>query len=291
VNTLPPSVAEQLEREVGRPLRTALVGGGCIANASRLQTASGVYFLKWADGEAGAAFEAEAAGLRALRDAGSPLVVPEVVSVSNAGGHQPGFLLMEWVEPSGRLEGSAFGAGLAALHRHTEPGGRYGFGRDNFIGRLPQRNAWNERWPVFFREERLVPQFEMARERRRWRSGWNAPAERLLARLDDLLPASPPASILHGDLWSGNVVATTGGRAALVDPAAYYGHAETDLAMMTLFGGFEAAVFDAYFAAVPREAGYEDRQAVYQLYHVVNHLNHFGEGYAGQVNRMLRRLG
>ncbi len=277
------------------------VGGGCIAHASRVETGDGRFFLKWSAGDAGLTFEAEAAGLRALQDAGSPLLIPEVVAVRDADGTAPGLLLLEWIEPGQR--GTAFeralGEGLAALHRHASPDGRYGFERENSIGRLPQPNRWHDGWPAFFRAERLEPQLALARERGRWRPAWTPLADRLLGRLDTLLPADPPASLVHGDLWSGNALAAepvpakAGSRVALVDPAAYFGHGETDLAMMELFGGFGAECFAAYRAAWPLEdeAGYPERRDVYQLYHLINHLNHFGSGYAAGVERVLQRYG
>ncbi len=289
---LPAAVAEALRPHVGDIRQTEPVGGGCIANAARIDAERGRFFVKWSGGEAGETFEAEAFGLRALREAGSPLLVPEVTAAQNAEGH-PGLLLMDWIEPGSKGTDfwDDFGAGLAALHRHTSADGRYGFERGNFVGRLPQHNEWRAMWPDFFRSQRLVPQIMLARERGRWRSEWDTFADRLSGRLDELLPEQPPASVLHGDLWSGNFLPTSDGRAALVDPAAYYGHRETDLAMTELFGGFDRRFYNAYRAAWPLEPGYEERREVYNLYHLLNHLNHFGAGYAGGVERTLRRFG
>lgn len=293
MSDLPASVAERVRDVVGEVRSAEPIGGGCIANATRVETVGGTFFLKWSGGEAGRTFEAEAAGLRALRSAGAPLVVPDVIASEDAAGERPGVLLMEWVE-AGRTSGrfwAGFGEALAKLHRHTEPDGRYGFERSNFIGRLPQPNAWHTRWPDFFRSQRLAPQIAMARDSGRWRSGWDALADRLLDRLSELLPADPPASMLHGDLWSGNFLPTADGRAALIDPAAYCGHREADLAMTELFGGFDGRFYDAYRAAWPLAPGYAERREVYNLYHLLNHLNHFGAGYAGGVERVLRQFG
>jgi len=292
---LPDSIRLALSPVIGAVRRAEPVGGGCSAHASRVEADRGVFFLKWAEGEGGRSFEAEAEGLRALRSvAPEDLLVPAVVAVRNANG-APGYLLLAWVE-AGRFDdggGRRFGRALAALHRAEAPvtgeAGPYGFSGDNVIGRLPQVNPWRADWPAFFRDARLRPQFERARASGRWRTGWEAPAERLLAQLGDLLPSRPHPSPLHGDLWSGNVLAVAGGRAALVDPAAYVGHREADLAMTELFGGFDAAFYDAYRAAWPLEPGYPERREVYNLYHLVNHLNHFGEGYALGVERVLRR--
>ena len=272
------------------------VGGGCIADGGRLEAGGQSFFLKRGGQEVARTFPAEAAGLQALRAAKAPLRIPEVIAVEGPEEdpeRDSGFLLIEWVEPGGTTGQEfweAFGHGLAALHRYTSQEGRYGFARDNFIGWLPQENGWMESWPAFFRERRLRPQVQRAREEGRWRSGWNAPFEALMDRLLELLPARPPASVLHGDLWSGNHLPASDGQAALIDPAAYYGHREADLAMTQLFGGFQSRFYDAYREAWPLEAGYETRRDLYNLYHLINHLNHFGAGYAGQVERTLHRF-
>ena len=290
---LPGSLLDALGRTLPSPVRAvAPVGGGCIANACRVETEQGPFFLKWSrDADVARTFAAEAAGLRALRAAESPLVVPGVRAVEAAGGASPAFLLLDWIEQGrgDRVFWERFGQGLAALHRHAVD--RYGFDGDNFIGRLPQENDWSESWVDFFLDRRLLPQVRMARERGRWSDAWERPFERLCARLPDLLPDRPEASILHGDLWSGNFLITAGGDAALVDPAAYHGHRETDLAMTGLFGGFDARFYAAYRAAWPLGAGYEERREIYNLYHLLNHLNHFGGGYAGSVASTLRRFG
>lgn len=290
---LPAGVAAAVEQRAGGILSISRVGGGCIAHASRVEAARGAFFLKWAPAPAGLTFEAEAIGLEALGGAPAPLVVPEVLSAVDAQDGQPGHLLMNWIEqgrPGPRFD-EELGEGLAALHAATEPAGRYGFARDNFIGRLPQRNDWRDDWPAFFGQMRLEPQIRMARDAGHWRSAWNPLADRLLERLAALLPARPPAALCHGDLWSGNVMASAQGHPVLIDPAVYFGHGETDLAMMTLFGGFSRRAFEAYHAVHPRSSGHAEREAIYQLYHLLSHLNHFGSSYAGAVERVLRRFG
>jgi len=289
--TLPADVAEAVAAHLASPIRRASsVGGGCIAHATRLDTDDGTFFLKYGRGEVARTFPAEAVGLRALRAAGSPLFLPVLVAAEEETGERPGFLLMEWVETGAEGEGfwEVFGWGLAVMHRYTVE--QYGFDQDNFIGRLPQRNTWSASWPVFFRHHRLEPQVQMARDRRRWQAAWNRALETLYRRLDDLLPAQPLPSILHGDLWSGNYLATATGLAALIDPAAYYGHREADLAMSELFGGFPARFYQTYREAWPLVPGYDARREIYNLYHLINHLNHFGGGYAGAVASILKRF-
>ena len=296
--SLPDGLVERLRPHLpGPPEKFEPVGGGCIAEGRRLDAGGQSFFLKRGEAEVARTFPAEAAGLRALREAAthteSALRVPDVHAVEGPSSDAPGFLLMDWVAPggaTGRAFWEGFGRALAALHGHLSEDGRYGFGRDNFIGRLPQQNGWMDAWPAFFRERRLGPQIERARKNGRWRDGWDAPWEALRKRLPGLLPEAPPASTLHGDLWGGNVLAGEDGRAAVIDPAAYYGHREADLAMTELFGGFRAPFYEAYREVWPLKAGYETRRNVYNLYHLVNHLNHFGGGYAGQVERVLSGL-
>jgi fructosamine-3-kinase len=291
---IPAAVAEALRPHVGAIRRTEPVGGGCIAHATRLETDRGHFFLKWAEGEAGRTFEAEAEGLRVLGAAAGPeLVVPQVLAAQDAR-EGPGFLLMDWIEPGrpGRSDWERFGAALAALHRAEAPsgdGGRYGFDADNWIGSKPQRNGWAASWPTFFGERRLRAQAETVRTRGAWNAAWDRPLDRLIARLPELLPAAPPPSVLHGDLWGGNALATADGRFAIIDPAVYVGHREADLAMTELFGGFDAAFYVGYRAAWPLEPGYAERREVYNLFHLINHLTH-GPGYAGSVERILRRF-
>ncbi len=277
------AVAAAWAARLGRDVRIAAataVGGGCISPAVRLESGAGdVAFLKWgvADTPAGL-FTAEARGLAALRAAGA-VRVPEVLGV---GDDDAGWLLLEWLEPALPTTGTweALGRGLAGLHAVRAP--RYGAEAENFIGSLPQANGWLNGWAAFWRERRLEPQL-----RRAYAAGAFGSADR--RRFDRLLDALPDrladaegdgASLLHGDLWSGNVHVTSGGTAALVDPSAYHGHREVDLAMSELFGGFDAAFYHAYAEAWPLLPGYDPvRRAIYQLYYLLVHVNLFGGGY------------
>lgn len=285
---LPDSLRSTLEDRLDVTIDSvAAVGGGCIANACRLETDASPFFLKYGDEEVARTFPGESAGLEALSEADSPLQVPSVIATEPPTAERPGFLVMEWINPGrkGRRFWERFGEGLAELHRHSAD--EYGFDRDNFIGQLPQQNEWTDAWPAFFREQRLEPQVAMARERGRWQSSWTAPLEALYRRLPEILPGAPEPSVLHGDLWKGNFMVTAVGDAALIDPATYYGHREADLAMTELFGGFDNAFYDAYRSAWPLGPDYETRRDIYNLYHIINHLNHFGGGYAGSVESTL----
>ena len=276
---------------MGRLIACLEIGGGCIANAARIETTSGPFFLKYSSQDPGETFEAEAAGLDALRAAESPLLIPQVLAARNRTDQEAGYVLMDWIEqgPPNRLFAERFGTALASLHRSEGPA--FGFHSDNFIGRLPQANAWLDAWPSFFVERRLEPQVRLARDAGRWNASWSRKFARLVSNLRGLLPESPEPSILHGDLWSGNYLTSSTGQAVLIDPAVYHGHREADLAMTELFGRFDSGFYAAYRETWPLEDGYEQRREVYNLYHLINHLNHFGSSYASSVERVLRRFG
>ena len=288
---IPDSLRETLETQLDVTIDSvAAVGGGCIANACRVETDGAPFFLKYGDEEVARTFPGEAAGLEALAAADSPLTVPSIRETAPPTDDRPGFLVMEWINSGrkGRRFWERFGEGLSALHRHAAE--TYGFDDDNFIGQSPQPNEWMDEWPAFFRSQRLEPQVQMARERGRWQSSWNRPLETLYRRLPELLPETPDASVLHGDLWKGNFMVTAVGEPAIIDPATYYGHREADLAMTELFGGFQDRFYDAYRSAWALDPGYETRRDIYNLYHLLNHLNLFGAGYANSVQRTLNAV-
>ncbi len=262
------------------------VAGGSINRCYYWPAAGGPMFVKVGARAARAAFAAEADGLLELREARA-LRVPRVLATGAT--DAAAFLALEWIEsgPADEACERRLGEGLAALHAVTAP--RFGFRRDNTIGRTPQANAWAADWVEFFRERRLRPQLALAAQR-----GFGlltGCGEQLLAALPALLAGhAPRASLLHGDLWGGNWLASTAGEPVLLDPAVYYGDRETDLAMTRLFGGFSAAFYRAYEAAAPLPPGAARRAALYNLYHVLNHANLFGGGYARQAHELIERL-
>ena len=274
---LPVAFASQLFPYIGNVSRVREIGGGCIAHASEITSDQGRFFLKWGEGRVAASFEAEAAGLMALNAVNTPLKIPQVIAQHVGSAGQPGWLLLEWIDTAqpGANFWEDFGRGLAVLHSYTAH--QYGFEMDNWIGATPQQNPWTENWVSFFRDARLMPQVALAREQGYWDRSWNTYLDRLIQRLPEWLPLRPPASLLHGDLWSGNFMITAAGPAAVIDPAVYYGHAETDLAMSRLFGGFDARFYAAYQEAAPLEAGYETRLMLYNLYHILK-----GDGFMMQ---------
>ena len=259
-------------------------GGGCINEAVLVSGGSRRFFVKTNAPDGGAMFEAEAEALRALAATGS-LRVPEPIGQGIAGGRA--YLVLEAIEfgSPGPDGWARMGSQLAAMHRSTVD--TFGWHRDNTIGSTPQRNTRSANWLVFFRDCRLAPQFELA-----GRNGFRFEnAGRLLDGLECFFSDhAPEPSLLHGDLWSGNAGFDSAGQAVVFDPASYYGDRETDLAFSECFGGFPQAFYEAYKAAWPLSPGYPLRRELYNLYHILNHANLFGGGYAGQARSMIERL-
>jgi len=266
--------------------RSDPAGGGCIHRALVLDGSGQRFFAKLNEPRIADAFAAEADGLAALSGAGirTPRVVVQGVAAGAA------FLILEHLSFGHGSEAGyrALGHALAAMHRRA--GARFGWHRDNYIGTTPQRNRGSESWVGFWRHERLAPQLELAAAH-----GCNGNLQRLGAKLIAALPAllaghAPTPALLHGDLWSGNAAFLADGTPVLFDPAVYYGDREADLAMTELFGGFPAAFHAAYREAAPLDSGYRVRRTLYNLYHVLNHANLFGGGYAAQAEGMMARL-
>ena len=284
-----------LWESVGRALGSAVetqhaLSGGDINEAWNVALADGRrVFVKTNASAPRAMFPAEARGLAWLAEADA-LRVPRVLAVCDERGDDPSFLALELLAPAARARGfdEALGRGLAALHRFGAP--RFGLDHDNFIGRLPQSNTPHATWPAFYREERLAPQIRMATDRGLLGGGLRKRLDALLARLEAIVgPPEPPAR-LHGDLWGGNLHVDERGAPCLIDPAAYGGHREVDLAMMKLFGGFSPRVFDAYDEAFPTAEGGEERVPLYQLYFLLAHVNLFGSGYVSSVERAVAQV-
>ena len=256
--------------------RSQQVAGGCINNGARLETSSGEsFFLKQNAGAPTEMFEREFEGLTALAESGfDPL------------SRTCKFMLTEELRPAGRASDywERLGAELAALH--NQEGEAFGFDNDNFIGSTRQPNARSSDGHEFFAEHRLGFQAELARGRELLSAEDVKAVEGIAGKLSNLIPEQP-ASLIHGDLWSGNVTSGSHGEPALIDPATHYGWAEAELGMTQLFGGFPQAFYAAYEQARPLEPGWRDRLDLYNLYHLLNHLNLFGPGYLGQVRQIL----
>ena len=264
------------------------LGGGCINQAWRVGDGERDFFVKTNSAAvARTMFEAEAAGLAELAATGT-VRVPWPVGHGAAAGLA--FLVLEYLPLGGggtrALE--RLGRQLATMHRMPQP--FFGWHRDNTIGSTPQPNDRSDDWIAFWRERRLGFQLELAA-----RNGYGGElrrrGEQLLTRFEGLFAAYRPApALLHGDLWSGNAGCTVDGEPVIFDPACYYGDREADLAMTELFGGFPENFYAAYRETLPLDVGYPQRRTLYNLYHVLNHLNLFGGGYRAQAEHMIDRL-
>jgi protein-ribulosamine 3-kinase len=266
--------------------RTA-AGGGCINECHVVRGRGRAYFVKLNAPERREMFAAEAAGLEEIAST-ETVRVPR--PVCHGASREASWIVLEHLDlrsPAGH-GWRELGRNLARLHRITAE--RHGWRRDNTIGATPQVNTPQSDWVSFWREQRLGFQLELAR-----RNGHGGHLADRGARLSQKLPAllgayRPAPSLLHGDLWSGNAAMTAGGEPVIYDPAVYYGDRETDLAMTELFGGFPRQFYDAYRAEYALDPGYALRKPLYNLYHVLNHLNLFGGGYRAQAERMIDEL-
>lgn len=266
------------------------IGGGCINHASRLQTGRGLYLLKWNPRPAPGMIAAEVRGLELLRETRT-VRVPEVLAWREAEVGRPAFALLEWLSgPVFRAE--ALGRALALLHQAPPlhaPAGSYGLAEDNFIGSNRQKNGWDTDWVRFFAERRLLPQIDLAARGAKMTRERAARLERLVSHLPDWLGGvERRPCLLHGDLWPGNVINAPGGP-ALIDPAVYYGDREAEIAFTGLFGGFGSKFYAAYEEVWPLAPDWREREDLYNLYHLLNHLNLFGEDYGFQVDAVLAR--
>ncbi len=244
-------------------------------------------------------FETEAIGLKALASPGI-IKTPEVLGYGMDEEKRISFLALSFVRSKLQSKDywTTFGNRLGRLHRadvsflikeYLSPG-VYGFVSDNYIGSTPQVNTPEKSWAAFYRDCRLDPQIRMAE--RYLSAGTLKAADWLLSHLEQYIHEPEFPSLLHGDLWGGNVLCGDDGKAVLIDPAAYVGHYEADIAMTELFGGFHSDFYRAYGEVCPMDDGYREcRRDLYQLYHLLNHLNLFGRSYLGSVERILLRYG
>lgn len=262
------------------------VGGGDISAAWRFSTGDGHLFLKTGPAEFLDPYSAEADGLQALADARA-VRVPEVAGFGQSG--SDAWLALEWLdlEPASASAEAMLGRQLAEQHRRRHE--RFGWHRDNMIGTTPQLNDRDDDWVRFFRERRLLIQLQLA-ESNGFGGELLQEGARLAKSLERLFDGyQPQPSLLHGDLWGGNW-SSVDGVPVIFDPSVHCGDRESDLAMTRLFGGFRREFYRAYHEEWPLAAGHEKRVALYQLYHVLNHLNMFGASYLARALGLIREL-
>ena len=285
--TRQPRVALRAEELLGASVvATAPVAGGDVATATRLRLSDGTTALmKTLPHAPDDFFAAEARGLRWLDEAGPDggAHVPDVLGVDHE------CLIIRWVEPgkSSVDAAAALGRELATTHGAGAPA--FGLDHEGYIGRLPMPNRPTDTWAEFYAARRVLPYLKLARDRGAATDADAAAIEAVLPRLGELVPEEPPAR-LHGDLWNGNVLWGLDGQTWLVDPAAYGGHREVDLAMLALFGlPHLPRVLDAYHEAAPLTEGWEDRVGLHQLFPLLVHACMFGGGYAGRAAEVAKR--
>jgi fructosamine-3-kinase len=285
-NALWTEISDRIAEVTGRPFSLKerhSVGGGSINQAYQIADGDR-YFLKINQAVHIGMFEAEALGLAEMAQTHT-IRVPRPLCWGVAAG--AAYIVMDWLDLGQGTPASWYRMGeqLAALHKTTS--GRFGWQRSNTIGETPQPNPWTETWLEFYQEHRLRYQFRLAQRR----GGHFPQQEQLLAAVPELLADHQviPA-LVHGDLWSGNAAVTGAGEPVILDPATYYGDREVDIAMTELFGRFPQPFYEGYNAAFPLEQGYDTRKTLYNLYHILNHFNLFGGGYATQANRMIDQL-
>lgn len=279
------SFLKPIEEFLGRGalLEAHPLSGGDINEAYQLLFADGsTLFLKRNTQFPIAFFQAEADGLKALKESNA-LAVPDILAVDTL--NSEAFLALEYVPSSPQRDWLKLGQGLAALHQNHHQG--FGWAKDNYIGSLVQKNDWREQWSDFYAECRILFQVGQAYDQGLLNRQDLKGAEGFLKEYPNLYPLEQ-ASLLHGDLWSGNVLFAKGGKPYLIDPAVYYGHREMDLAMMHLFGGFPDEVFQAYNAHYPLERDWRARIPWHQLYPLLVHLNLFGASYRSSCQAIWR---
>jgi protein-ribulosamine 3-kinase len=264
------------------------IAGGCINTAMKISGDGREFFIKLNSANLLDMFEAEADGLREMA-AANAVRVPQVVCTGMSG--DQAFIVMEYLAMGGRGGAAVmacFGEQLAQMHRCTTD--QFGWHRDNTIGSTPQRNDWKDDWLEFWREQRLGFQLQLAGKHGRGSRVLHK-GEKLQTSLGAFFSGyQPQASVLHGDLWSGNYGISREGQPVIFDPAVYFGDREADLAMTELFGGFGSDFYSGYNNSWPLDVGYQQRKTLYNLYHILNHYNLFGGGYGAQAEGMLDRL-
>ncbi|MEA5513801.1 fructosamine kinase family protein [Nodularia sp. UHCC 0506] len=269
------------------------VSGGCINQGYAVSDGDLTYFVKLNQASQVAMFEAETLGLKEML-ATNTILVPKPICWGTAGNSS--YIVLEWLEMGGGTSttlsnrnsksSQEMGRKLAAMHKATNSKG-FGWQINNTIGSTPQINTWITDWAEFYTQHRLNYQFQLARRR----GGSFPKQDKLLAAIPELLANHQvQPSLVHGDLWGGNAGFTVSGEPVIFDPATYFGDREVDIAMTELFGGFSADFYQGYNEVFPLDAGYGDRKTLYNLYHILNHFNLFGGGYASQANRMIDQI-
>lgn len=277
-----------LAQALGGVVRGAVpVHGGSIHQAYRVHVGVRSYFVKTSERVPQQMFEREAQGLELLRATGL-VRVPVVMSFSDDGPFP--YLATEWIDtrPTSEVSAGRLGEALAAMHLLAAP--RWGLDVDNYIGTLPQSNHEEETWAQFYAERRLRVMARFGRRSQRLPGDVCDAVDRLADELPGWLPEPEDGpSLLHGDLWGGNWLTTTGDEPVVIDPAVYYGAREVELAFTEMFGGFGPSFMSAYQRTYPLPEHYEELRSLYQLYPVLVHANLFGGSYVAEARAITQR--
>lgn len=283
-------IAAQISASIDAPFiveRSYSVSGGCINQSFCIEGNNHRFFVKINNAEIVSMFEAETLGLQEIINSDTLRVPTPVCWGKN---ETNAWLVLEYLEMNNNSRNgyAALGRGLAAMHQISFE--KFGWAQNNTIGSTLQINEFSSDWIQFWRKNRLGYQFQLAKNNLHT-SKLIKLGEHLMSELDAFFPGTPPtASLLHGDLWSGNFSFDRMEQPILFDPAVYYGDRETDLAMTELFGGFSTTFYAAYKEAYPLDSFYKTRKTLYNLYHILNHLNLFGGSYLYQAEQMIKKL-
>jgi protein-ribulosamine 3-kinase len=291
-------IKARIEEKLGSKIKSfTSLSGGCISDAYKITTEkSEKYFLKYNSSASNDIFIKEANGLKELSKANA-IRIPEVLSFAED------YILLEYISsgnknlPAAKLRQAGknffaeFGKSFAEIHRFTSES--FGYFEDNYIGSNPQINIPDEKeksdWATFYFNKRIFFQLQLAEELGNSTPELRKGISKLESKIEKIIgDTKEKPSLLHGDLWGGNYMVDEDGNAVLIDPAVYYGHREADLGMTKLFGGFSSEFYRAYVETFPLEEGYDYRENIYKLYHVLNHLNLFGGGYYSQALSLIK---
>jgi fructosamine-3-kinase len=284
-------ISEEITQATGKQFEIVdrqTISGGSINQAYLISSNQAQYFVKINQSNLVEMFAAEAKGLSEIADT-KTIKVPTVICWGVA--EAQSYLVLEYldlIDNATPKNWNQMGRDLATMHQiRISPNRQFGWHIDNTIGSTPQVNTWEDNWATFFTNHRIGYQLQLAQS-----NGGKFPrAEQLIAKIPSLLANyRPKPSLVHGDLWSGNVGFTTAGIPVIFDPATYWGDREVDVAMAALFGGFPNAFFQGYADVYPLDPDYSTRKILYDLYHILNHHNLFGGNYQGQANNMIDRL-
>ena len=281
-------IKARIEKKLNSKIKSiSSLSGGCISDAFKVITENGLnYFLKYNSSASNDMFIKESNGLKELAKANA-IRIAEVLSFD------ADYILLEYIPTGSKKKNffEDFGRSFAEMHRYISD--EFGFNEDNYIGSNPQKNIPDENekndWVRFYFNKRILFQLQLAEKLGNSTDALRKGISKLEDKIEDIIGGSKEKpSLLHGDLWGGNYMVDENGNAVLIDPAVYYGHREADLGMTKLFGGFSYEFYRAYNETFPLEDGYEYRENIYKLYHVLNHLNLFGGGYYSQAISLIK---